>query len=63
MILSPSSTGNLIFGLLISAKGVPETKKHMGYLPYGRNLAANSLFSGALTYSTGWNEESCAVKA
>jgi hypothetical protein len=27
------------------------------------NLAANSLFSGALTYSTGWNEESCAVKA
>jgi hypothetical protein len=33
------------------------------FLPYGRNLAANSLFSGALTYSTGWNEESCAVKA
>jgi hypothetical protein len=29
---------------------------------YG-HLAANSLFSGALTYSTGWNEESCAVKA
>jgi len=27
------------------------------------DLAANSLFSGALTYSTGWNEESCAVKA